>query len=1305
MNITLINRIISVILALAWPVSSAMASSDLLFQNYSSANGLPNMGVCSFAQDNFGSVWVGTNDGICMFDGESFITPKIFQQEPFISASSMGICIDSHNVLWQTSKDGLLTCNLDTGESRLFKDYRASAILCDGDGAVWVKSSRGLVYYTHETEEWNSSFADEFNPVSICINSMGELCATASDGCIYIKKRGQNSFKRIPVLPEGILESGLTLVKIAACDERRLLYSTSDNSAYCLDLYSGCSKKFFDGHFDGKEAILSGIIARNPQQFWVTTDNGLFVYDDYRKTCTRYMHNNGNPYSLASSKLRCVFKDRQDRIWIGTFYDGLSQFIDTGADIRIYRLRPEDPEHSLKGKIVKSICAGDHGIVWTASENGYLEKIFPDGRIVSVNLNQNEHSKNNTYQSIAYSNGKVYAAELGGGLSVFDSESLKLLKKYDIGDNYCSKILLTTQNETLVGTSDGLFRLDSASDTFKRISSIPHGFVYTMYEDRNGNIWISLWGKGIYILSPYGDDVNVLEASGCEGVGFTKISDLCEDADGQILAASSGDGLLIFRPDKDMPWKVSCNRISKNDGLPSDKCSAVTQDKAGRIWVSTINGIASIENDVVTDVFQYEAVGNYFCSGSVLNSTDGMIYMGSSGGMISFNPEGSIERKHKLFLADITTAKDNSFTSISEKGHSPFTSKNIRVRSRETSSLTIRLVCLKTDVNEVLRFGYSLAGNNREIVNVSNEKQITYANLTPGKYLFTVNVNQDDSPEACVSLQIQVVPPFYSSLVAKFIYGICIAAIILLFVYFKISLINKDKERAIEVLESYKQKEIYESKINFFTNISNEIRTPLTLIKVPLDKIIESHSYLPSAEYDIRCIQKSTDKLLDITDQVLNFKKIEKDFASLSFSRTDLTKLVKEVYARTEELANQHSVILKKELPDDPVVIMCAPGSIEKIISNLLMNGIKYCHSEVSVVMEVLPEKIVRISVISDGTPIAEEERERIFEPFYQSERIHSRSSMNEGIGLGLSFAKSLANLHKGTLAVDPDYQDGNSFILELPAESGLEIEEYEEYYLLDEDQSVNTYSILIVESDATLNNYIKTELASKYTVYQTYDSKEALAVLNENNVNLIVSEINMPEMNGSEFVNVVKSTLKFSHIPIILLSAVADYDTLLEALRSGADGYITKPFSMQILRATIFNTLKNREILYERFSSSPFTRLENYASSQDDDFMANLYDYIMANISDTDFSVIDLADKMSTSRSTLYRKIKANTGLNINGYIRVCRLKKAAELLSTQKYQIKEVAYMVGFTTVSYFTKSFKKQFNISPSSLIKNN
>ena len=1305
MSICLRNRVISIILAVSWPVVSIVASPTLLFQNYTSDDGLPNMGITSFAQDRYGSVWVGTNEGICMFDGESFITPRLLQQEPFLSASSQGMCIDSRNVLWLDSREGVLNCNLDTGESRVFKDYRASQILCDGDGVIWLKSPQGLICYNAGTDEWDSSFAQGFSPVYTCINALGELCATATDGCIYRKKRGQSGFTRIQILSDEVIESGLSLERITACDDRRILYSTSDNSVFSLDLTSGISKKFFDGHLDGKDAILSDIISRNSQQFWVTTDNGLFIYDERDRVCTKYMNNNGNPYSLASSKLRCLFKDSQDRLWVGTFYDGVSQLIDTGPDIKLFRNCPEDPEHSLEGKTVSSICSGDYGIVWIATEDGFLGKVYPDGRITSFGMNHKGSSRNNTYQSITYIDGRVYATDLGEGLSVYDPENLELLKHYDVGSNYCSKVLLTAQNEILVGASDGLYRLDRDSDSFVLIDSIQSGLIYAMCEDRQGNIWVSVFRHGVYVLSPSTFKANPLEISGDLEVSTTSISDLREDRDGRILAASGGDGLIIFKPDRNTPWIVQCSRISRKDGLPSDKCRAVTQDKTGRIWVSTINGIASIDSDAVTGVTEYKAISKYFCPGSVLNAPDGLIYMGSSDGMVAFNPERVPERKHKLMLADIIIAKDNSFTSVSEEGHSAFTSGSIRVHSHETSSLTLRLLCLKTDINEVTRYRYSLTGKGRDIISISNEKLITYTNLAPGKYVFTANVDQDDRPEARTSLKIRVIPPLYASLMAKLLYALLGLGVILSFIAFKTALVKKDKERAIEKLEAYKQKEIYESKINFFTNISHEIRTPLTLIKVPLDKVLENKAYLPEAEYDMKCIQKSIDKLMDITDQVLDFRKMENSSTSLSFSRTDLTKLVRESCSRFEVLAKESSVSFDSDLPVESVYIMCSPGSVEKIIGNLLMNGIKYCRSSVSIILEKLSEETVRIRVNSDGAPIAEEEREMIFEPFYQSSKNHSRLATNEGAGLGLSFARSLAILHKGTLTLDPTFEKGNSFVFELPigqlVEEEKEIEEDD--IIQSEELEAGKYSILIVEDDTTLNDYIKTELANEYTIYQAYNGKQALSILNEKGISLIVSDIMMPEMSGCELVDVVKNTLRFSHIPIILLTAVTDYNTQLESLHQGADGYITKPFSMQILRATIFNTLKNREIIYERFSTLPYTRPENNTGSQDDVFMKHLYDYVMENISNQDFSVLDLADKMNTSRSTLFRKIRANTGMNINEYIRVCRLKKAAELLSTQKYQIKEVAYMVGFTTVSYFTKSFQKQFNISPSSLIK--
>lgn len=1298
------GQIFLMFLALALPAHESYAYHNLLFQNYTSKEGLPNTSICSFAQDRFGFVWVGTDEGICMFDGESFFTPMFLQQEPFLSATGRGMCIDSRNVLWLISKEGLLNYNLETGESRAFKEYRAQKILCDGDGTIWLLHRSGLSCYYPGTDKWDKSPSDDFSPVNFCVNSSGELCVTATDGCIYIKHRGESDFSRLAVLSDEELKKGLSLVGIAACDGRRILFSTSDNSSFCLDLRSGKTRKFFDGHLDGKDAILTGIQAETSQRYWVATDNGLFVYEDEERTCTKYMNHSGDPYSLASSKLRCMFKDNQDRIWLGTFYDGVSRVMDYGSDTRIFRICPDNPAYSLGGRTVHSICAGDHGLVWAATEDGYLEKVYPDGKIITFGFGHEKDSRTNTYQSATYIDGMVYVVSLGSGLSVYDAESLKLVKRYDVGDNYCKQILQTRHNELLVGTSSGLFRYENASDSFVRIESTGHNFISAICEDWQGDIWVNDFQNGICVLTPPDYEPKPLEISDGTDIGRVNISSLFEDRDGRIWAATGRSGLFIFHPNRNEPWKVQFNNITKQDGLPSDIISAITQDESGRMWVSTMNGIASIEWDAIADVTEYRAIGNSFCPGAVLNSPDGRIYFGSSEGMVAFNPEEIPIRKHKLFLADIAKINNSTITSVSESGRAPFTTESIRIRSSETSSLAIRLMCLKTDMNDVMRYRYSLTGKGRTTVSISNEKQITYANLAPGRYTFTANVNQDSAPEASVSLQIQVIPPVYASLLAKLLYIILVLEMISSYLYYSTAWERKERERVNERLESDKQKEAYESKINFFTNVSHEIRTPLTLIKVPLDKIMESKAYLPEAEADMKVIQNSTDKLLEITEQILDFRKMENGSAQLSFTLTDLSKLIEDVCTRMRVIANEYSVSLDVKLAEDTVLIMCAPDSVEKIITNLLMNGIKYCKSKVGVVMERISDDKVKISVSSDGPAIHQEDRDKIFEPFYQSSKIHSRLPMNEGTGLGLPFAKALAELHKGTLTLDTDYSDGNSFILELPVGQTTEHAESEEDNNSQYDvQDTGRYSILVVEDDATLNNYLKKELSDEYVVYQSYNGKQALKLLKDKSISLIVSDVMMPEMDGRELVGIVKDTLKFSHIPIILLTAVTDYDTQLESLHSGADGYITKPFSIQLLRATIFNILKNREIIFERFSSMPYTRLENLASSQDEDFMKKLYDYVMKNISNQELSVLDLADNMNASRSTLFRKVKANTGLNINEYIRVCRLKKAAELLSEQKYHTKEVAYMVGFTSLSYFTKSFKKQFNISPSSLLK--
>lgn len=344
------------------------------------------------------------------------------------------------------------------------------------------------------------------------------------------------------------------------------------------------------------------------------------------------------------------------------------------------------------------------------------------------------------------------------------------------------------------------------------------------------------------------------------------------------------------------------------------------------------------------------------------------------------------------------------------------------------------------------------------------------------------------------------------------------------------------------------------------------------------------------------------------------------------------------------------------------------------------------------------------LAVESDGRPIETQEREKIFEPFYQSENTRPRLSSSKGVGIGLAYSRKLALLHNGSLSLDDSYENGNAFILTIPLNQAgpLSAEKMESTSLEDAAPADSgRHTLLIVEDDIDLNNLLKKELSDVYNIYQASDGKEAVEVLKKYPVDMVISDIVMPEMDGCQLCDYIKTNVEFSHIPVLLLTAVDDADAQLMSLQSGADYYLTKPFSMSVLKASVSNLFRRKELMSRQFSTKPFGSPSGAADGQENEFMKKLYDTVMDNIANPQFSVIDLADQMSMSRSTLFRKIKANTGQNVNEYIKIVRLKKAAELLATKKYRIKEVSYMVGFSSSSYFSREFYRQFNTQPSSI----
>lgn len=518
----------------------------------------------------------------------------------------------------------------------------------------------------------------------------------------------------------------------------------------------------------------------------------------------------------------------------------------------------------------------------------------------------------------------------------------------------------------------------------------------------------------------------------------------------------------------------------------------------------------------------------------------------------------------------------------------------------------------------------------------------------------------------------------------------------------------------MEKFEQEKEREVYHAKIDFFTNVAHEIRTPLTLIKGPLENIILKKQVDAETREDLNVMKQNTERLLNLTNQLLDFRKTESQGFRLNFAKCNVTEVLKETHVRFTSLAKQKGLEFTLQVPEKDFYAHVNREAFTKIISNLLNNGVKYAESYVHISLEVSEaddNNSFRIRTENDGVIIPNEMKEEIFKPFVRFNEKED-GKVTTGTGIGLALSRSLAELHQGTLAMG-EGEENNTFCLTLPIvqdmtitltpEPEVEIDRMNEVPVGETEKKDNRPTVLVVEDNPDMLAFVMRQLSKEYAVLTATNGEEALRVLDGNYVNLVVSDVVMPVMDGFELCKTIKLDLNYSHIPVILLTAKTNIQSKIEGMELGADAYLEKPFSVEYLQACASSLIQNREKLRKAFAQSPFVAANTMALTKaDEDFIKKLNEVIQVNYSNPEFSMDDMADSLNMSRSNFYRKIKGVLDLSPNEYLRLERLKRAAQLLKEGENRVNEICYMVGFNSPSYFAKCFQKQFGVLPKDFV---
>lgn len=1267
------------------------------FDHLKTVDNLPSNTIFCTHQDRSGFIWIGTRDGLCRYDGYHFLRISEITPAHKMNGTTFDITEDPSGRIWFSSSTGIGYYDPFTDEAGSIGRPGSKAImniLADSRGNIWIASENLLRYDTSNSGMHTYSLGGE-EPSMMAEDNLGNIWILNRNGHLFKYDRLNDTFTHI--------STDETFSIIESTQESNLLVATTDNKVLLMDCITLGYKKIFDPDGNNRVTCLE---EGDKGEFWIGTDSGLFIRREHENYLGEAFHDEGTPASISADYITCMSKDKSGNMWIGTFYTGLNIWRNTADEMAVYFENPSN--NSIKGKIVRSICSDNEDKIWFCTEDGWLNRL--DAINQTARSFQIKEKLNMHY--IVMDQKHMWICTYGDGLYLYDYNAEKVRKHYDFPDNRLCCGIKTRDGKILIGSINGLYLLDRQTDRFTIVEGSENDYIHTIYQDKREHIWLGTYGNGIICLDKNGKIVSRYK-SGDGGLTSGFITSFFEDSRNRMWVTTEGGGVCVTEAEYDIE-NIRFSSITREDGLSTNVTCAAVEDLDGMIWVSNTNGITCISGSSLEITGHLnggdEIKGYQYSYGAAFSGKGGVIYFGSTNGMTSIVPSKikTSEPERELYITSIEARKSDHTITLKSEGKSVMTSSDIKIRHKDASTIYISFAAPEFSANHTL-YHYTLSKGKREIIsNTSEDHEVHFIGLRPGRYKFHVCLFSQEGASKSRELTIRIKPHPLLSTGACISYTLFILTI-LAFVFYQLSARRKEERaRQYTKLVNNKEKEIYNAKINFFTNITHEIRTPLTLIKLPIDKIIASKKYTPESEKDLKTIQANTDRLLSLTNQILDMRKMERNEMKLSFIKEDLCGIVTKAVGLFEQIAMEQGIAINVRMPENPLEIMCAKDSVLTIITNLLSNAVKYGKETIDITAECPTGDNAIVRVESDGEVIPETDKEKIFQIFFQRE---GKAKEGQGTGLGLPYARNLANMHNGKLYLDSSVPERNSFVLELPVEQadGVKINlpttsaKASERENMEYDHSRHT--VLLVEDSEEMREYLADELSETYNIRTAVNGADALDIIRKEKVDIVVSDVMMPVMDGCELCNTIKSDSDLSHIPVILLTAVIGTDSRIESLEAGADGYIEKPFPMELLKSNIANLFKNKEISYRQFMNKPLTHYNTVTASKvDQEYMDKVHDFIMKHIAETDLNIENLTLQLGTSKSSLYRKLKANTGLSINEYIRLCRLKQAAELLSSQKYKINEVAFMTGFSSPSYFATCFQKQFDITPSEFVKN-
>jgi len=1005
-----------------------------------------------------------------------------------------------------------------------------------------------------------------------------------------------------------------------------------------------------------------------------------------------------------------VMRDKEGGLWYGTFYNGVTYIPPISERFETYG----NDEQPTMGNIVSCFCEDSKGNIWVATDDGGMECYNPVTKSF-VNFPARERLQKMNIHALYSEGDNLWIGTYTDGIMKMNTSNWNIKRyPYDQGkpESSCYALYKDKQGTLWAGTMSGMCVYDESNDSFRVVKPL-YTVVIDIIEDNSGNLWFATQGDGLWKYSRNSKQWKNYKHDDSENsLSDNQINSLCIDSDNQLYVATS-NGLCVYNSQKDNFTR------QKIEAPSNDICCVISDD--GCLWISTANGLVKYIKGETTQVFnQYDGLASgQFRNNAGLKASDGKLYFGSVNGFCTFYPY-QIKANNRAPAVYITGIE--LYNKPVETGSEKLPLSLSAIKQLELSSsdnmLGISFAALSYCSPQKNQYAYMLEGFDKDWIYTGNNNHATYTNLPAGTYTFKVKATNNDglwsNKEA--TLKIVVHPPFWWSWPAKLLYLCLLALGIYFYTHLKLKRADHRHKKEIQRLNQQRESEEKEARLKFFTMVAHEIRTPVSLIIGPLESVmtkLQNTDEGKTVDKDLNIIERNANRLLDLVNQLLDFNKVKHDAVSVHFAPHNIGKIMQAVAERFEPTLKQKNATLTVKYPPQDFTATVDGEGLTKIISNLMSNANKYTKDKVALSCETGKDTFT-ISVEDNGQGISKEEQKKIFDEFYQAK------DNKPGTGIGLNIVKSLVGKHNGKVTIESELQKGSIFKVTLPINQDVQIGEAKEDITQEETVQEETSmaavetpalsdavdSVLIVEDDDDMRNFLSANFSDKYTVYTASNGKEGLQALQSHQVTLIVSDWMMPEMDGAEFCKAVRKDANTSHIPFVLLTAKTDDASKTQGMDCGADAYIEKPFSMKYLEACIRNIIEMRKLLMSKFSTHADLPLTSIAKTEvDNTLLTQMSKIIEDNIDSPELSVNFLAEQLGVSRSGLFAKIKALADVTPNEMIQVVRLKKAAELMTQNKYRVNEICYMVGFSSPSYFTKCFQKQFGMRPAEYIAQN